>query len=48
MYRSWAPWDRVGVRPQLRRLVEAGEVTPGTHPRAIDLGCGTGANVARH
>jgi SAM-dependent methyltransferase len=45
MYRWWAPWDAVGVRPDLRRLLDAGEVTPASHPRAIDLGCGTGANV---
>jgi SAM-dependent methyltransferase len=45
MYRWWAPWDAVGVRPDLRRLLEAGEVTPASHPRALDLGCGTGANV---
>jgi SAM-dependent methyltransferase len=45
MYRWWAPWDGVGFRPELRRLLDAGEVTAATHPRAIDLGCGTGANV---
>jgi SAM-dependent methyltransferase len=45
MYRWWAPWDSVGFRPELRQLLDAGEVTPATHPRAIDLGCGTGANV---
>jgi SAM-dependent methyltransferase len=45
MYRLWAPWDVVGVRPELRRLVEDGTLTPATHPRAIDLGCGTGANA---
>jgi SAM-dependent methyltransferase len=44
-YRWWAPWDTVGVRDDLRRLLDAGEVTPTSHPRAIDLGCGTGANV---
>jgi SAM-dependent methyltransferase len=44
-YRWWAPWDGVGVRDELRALLAAGEVTPATHPRAIDLGCGTGANV---
>lgn len=42
---GWAPWDTVGVREELRALLAAGEVTPTTHPRAIDLGCGTGANV---
>jgi SAM-dependent methyltransferase len=45
MYRWWAPWDSVGFRPELRRLLDTGEVSPATHPRAIDLGCGTGANV---
>lgn len=45
MYRSWAPWDAVGVRPDLRRLVDSGRVTSRSHPRAVDLGCGTGANV---
>jgi SAM-dependent methyltransferase len=44
-YRWWAPWDGVGFRPELRRLLDTGEVTSATHPRAIDLGCGTGANV---
>jgi SAM-dependent methyltransferase len=45
MYRWWAPWDSVGFRPELQRLLDTGEVIPDTHPRAIDLGCGTGANV---
>jgi SAM-dependent methyltransferase len=45
MYRVGAPWDAVGVRPELRRLLDSGEVHPTSHPRAIDLGCGTGANV---
>jgi SAM-dependent methyltransferase len=45
MYRWGAPWDRVGVRQELRALLAAGRVDPGHHPRAIDLGCGTGANV---
>jgi SAM-dependent methyltransferase len=45
MYRWWAPWDAMGVRDELLRLLDAGEVTPASHPRAIDLGCGTGANV---
>ena len=42
---GWAPWDAVGVREELRALLATGEVTPATHPRALDLGCGTGANV---
>ena len=45
MYRWWAPWDAVGVRAELRRLLDSGEVAPERHPRAVDLGCGTGANV---
>ncbi len=45
MYRSWAPWDAVGVREDLRNLLESGRVTPESHPRAVDLGCGTGANA---
>lgn len=45
MYRHWAPWDSVGVRSELRALLDSGEVSPQTHPRSIDLGCGTGANV---
>jgi SAM-dependent methyltransferase len=45
MYRWWCPWDGVGVRSELQRLLADGEVTPATHPRAIDVGCGTGANV---
>jgi SAM-dependent methyltransferase len=44
-YRWWCPWDGVGVRTELRALLDGGEITPSTHPRAIDLGCGTGANV---
>jgi SAM-dependent methyltransferase len=44
-YRWWAPWDAVGVRDDLRRIVEDRRATPTTHPRAVDLGCGTGANV---
>jgi SAM-dependent methyltransferase len=45
MYRVWAPWDAAGVRSDLKALLTSGRVTPATHPRAIDLGCGTGANV---
>jgi SAM-dependent methyltransferase len=43
-YRLWAPWDSVGVRPELRRMVEGGELTSTEFPRAIDIGCGSGAN----
>jgi SAM-dependent methyltransferase len=46
MYRWWAPWDAVGVREDLRRLVEDHVVAPNSHPEVVDLGCGTGANVA--
>lgn len=45
MYRVWAPWDSVGVRKDLIDLLERGNVDPVHHPRSIDLGCGTGANV---
>jgi predicted ATPase/DNA-binding SARP family transcriptional activator/SAM-dependent methyltransferase len=49
MYRVGAPWDAVGVRPELRRLLDGGAVGVSRHPRAdpraVDLGCGTGANV---
>ncbi len=39
-------WDR-GVGPEIRALVESGRFTPSTLPpgRAVDLGCGTGANA---
>ena len=42
----WARgWDK-GVGPELVGLVESGRLTPSTLPpgRAVDLGCGTGAN----
>lgn len=45
MYRIWAPWDAVGVRADLIDLLQSGKVSPEEYPRAIDLGCGTGANV---
>lgn len=52
LYRVGAPWDGP-PRPELVSLVESGVLTPARLPpgRAIDLGCGTGANVrylARH
>ncbi len=39
-------WDK-GLGPELEDLVESGRLTPSTLPpgRALDLGCGTGANV---
>ena len=46
LYRFGAPWDGP-PRADLVRLVESGAVTPArlAPGRAIDLGCGTGANV---
>jgi SAM-dependent methyltransferase len=43
-YRVWAPWEVVGVRPELQRMVEGGVLRPTEHPNVIDLGCGSGAN----
>lgn len=40
MYRRGAPWES-GPRAELVALIESGRVSPG---RAIDLGCGTGAD----
>ena len=40
MYRTWAPWEGE-TRPELADLVTSGRIAPG---RAIDLGCGSGAN----
>ena len=40
-------WDK-GAGPELVELVESGRITPPDRPgpaRAVDLGCGTGANV---
>jgi len=37
----WAPWD-IGAREELVSLVESGHIKPS---RAIDLGCGSGANA---
>jgi SAM-dependent methyltransferase len=52
LYRIGAPWDGP-ARPELVSLVESGVITPSrlAPGRAVDLGCGTGANVrflARH
>ncbi len=45
MYRFWAPWDAVGVRPDLIDLLASGRLDAKAYPRTLDLGCGTGANV---
>lgn len=45
MYRYWAPWDKVGLRSDLVALLDSGRVDAERFPRAVDLGCGTGANV---
>jgi SAM-dependent methyltransferase len=52
LYRVGAPWDGQ-PRAELVQLVERGTLTPARFPpgRALDLGCGTGANLrylARH
>ena len=46
LYRIGAPWDGP-PRPELVTLVENGVLTPArlAPGRAIDRGCGTGANV---
>jgi SAM-dependent methyltransferase len=46
MYRVGAPWEG-GPRDELVELVRSGRLTPQTLPpgRAIDLGCGSGANA---
>ena len=46
LYRVGAPWDGP-PRVELVRLVEGGALTPARLPpgRALDLGCGTGANL---
>ena len=46
LYRTWAPWDGFGVRAELLRLLDDGQLTPASHPRVLDLGCGTGGTVA--
>ncbi len=45
MYRRGAPWES-GPRPALIELCESGRLTPVKLPpgRAIDLGCGSGAD----
>jgi SAM-dependent methyltransferase len=44
MYRRGAPWE-IGPRSELVELVEAGTLSATALPRAIDLGCGSGANA---
>ncbi len=44
IYRFGAPWE-IGVRGELRELVASGRLAPAPGERAIDLGCGTGANT---
>jgi cyclopropane fatty-acyl-phospholipid synthase-like methyltransferase len=45
MYRFGAPWE-IGPREELVGLVDSGVLTPEALPpgRALDLGCGSGAN----
>ena len=43
LYRRGAPWE-AGPRSELVGLVESGRLSPTSTPRAIDLGCGSGAN----
>jgi SAM-dependent methyltransferase len=43
LYRRGAPWEG-GPRSELVELVETGRLDARTLPRAIDLGCGSGAN----
>jgi SAM-dependent methyltransferase len=43
MYRRGAPWD-TGPRAELAALLESGRLTPAVGPRALDVGCGTGAD----
>ncbi|OGN88119.1 MAG: hypothetical protein A2X23_11120 [Chloroflexi bacterium GWC2_73_18] len=46
IYRFGAPWEG-GPRPELVELVNSGVLAPATLPpgRAVDLGCGSGANA---
>jgi len=43
LYKRGAPWEG-GPRSELVSLIESGRLNPSSTPRAIDLGCGTGAN----
>jgi SAM-dependent methyltransferase len=42
IYRFGAPWE-LGVRPELRTLIDDGRLRPEPGDTALDLGCGTGA-----
>ena len=44
VYRFGAPWE-LGVRSELKELVESGRLKSEPGDSAIDLGCGTGANA---
>lgn len=44
LYKRGAPWEG-GPREELVHLVESGRLDPSNGARAIDLGCGSGANV---
>jgi SAM-dependent methyltransferase len=44
MYRRGAPWEG-GPRSELVGLVSSGALSASALPRAIDLGCGSGANA---
>lgn len=44
IYRFGAPWE-IGPRKELVDLVDSGRLSSKELPRAIDLGCGSGANT---
>ncbi|WP_214317649.1 class I SAM-dependent methyltransferase [Nonomuraea sediminis] len=43
LYKIGAPWE-IGVRPELRQLIESGRILPEKQPRVLDFGCGSGDN----